>query len=284
MENIAYEIITVTDDDLKNVVPDSDGKRHIVFPKGITCGKQYYITASDIVIEGETSDPKDTVVSLGLYANEILEDGEKRGTFRTYTLFVDGTNVIIRNLTIANSSEDSLQCGQALALYADADNLSLQNCRLIGRQDTLFTGPLPLKEMQKGGFRGPKEFAERRINRQHYSDCYICGDVDFIFGSAEATFENCTVESLFRDKQKEIQGYVTAPSSYEGHKGYVFNKCRFVSADCPKHSVYLGRPWRDYAKACFIDCELGEHIHPDYFHDWNKPQTHETAEFIVCTS
>ena len=37
--------------------------------------------------------------------------------------------------------------GQAIALYADGDRLVIDSCRLIGHQDTLFTGPLPPKEI-----------------------------------------------------------------------------------------------------------------------------------------
>ena len=46
----------------------------------------------------------------------------------------------------------------------------------------------PLLKIQKGGFRGPKVCF--RVNQRHYfKDCYICGDVDFIFGGATALFE-----------------------------------------------------------------------------------------------
>ena len=54
----------------------------------------------------------------------------------------------------------------------------MENCRLIGSQDTLFTGPLPEKEKEPGGFRGPKEFAPRINGRQYYKNTYICGGVD----------------------------------------------------------------------------------------------------------
>ena len=64
-------------------------------------------------------------------------------------------------------------------------------------------------------------------------------------------------------------------------EGYTFRNCRFVSADCPEASVYLGRPWREYAKAIFISCEIGNHIKGEGFHDWNKPLAHETSYYAV---
>lgn len=36
-----------------------------------------------------------------------------------------------------------------IAVYAEGDNLTFKNCRLLGHQDTLFTGPLPLKESSR---------------------------------------------------------------------------------------------------------------------------------------
>ena len=64
---------------------------------------------------------------------------------------------------------------------------------MLGHQDTLFTGPLPMKEKQPGGFVGPTEFAPRIPGRQLYEDCFISGEVDFIFGSAICYFKNCQV-------------------------------------------------------------------------------------------
>lgn len=233
---------------------------------------------------GESS--ADTVLTYDDYANFIMEDGMKRGTFRSYSLFIDAHDVTLRNLTVENASGDSGTHGQAIALYAEGDRLLVDSCRLLGHQDTLFTGPLPPKEAQKNGFVGPKQFAPRINGRQYYRNCYICGDVDFIFGSATAYFESCTIESLKRPlEEHEIQGYVTAASTPEGQEyGYVFSKCSIVSKDCPAGSVYLGRPWRDYAKTVFVDCSFGSHIHPALFHDWNKQSARETVGYAVCRS
>lgn len=239
-----------------------------------------------VTLLGTGENSADTVLTYDDYANFIMEDGTKRGTFRSYSLFIDAHDITLRNLTVENASGDSGTHGQAIALYAEGDRLLVDSCRLLGHQDTLFTGPLPPKEAQKNGFIGPKQFAPRINGRQYYRNCYICGDVDFIFGSATAYFENCTIESLKRPlEEHEIQGYVTAASTPEGQEyGYVFSKCSIVSKDCPAGSVYLGRPWRDYAKTVFLDCSFGSHIHPALFHDWNKQSARETVGYAVCRS
>lgn len=248
-----------------------------VYHEKITIDKPF------VILEGMGKDSGETVLTYDDYANLEMEDKSKMGTFRSYSLLVDAHDVTLRNLTIENASGDSATHGQAIALYADGDRIFVDGCRLLGHQDTLFTGPLPPKEMVKDGFIGPKQFAPRINGRQYYKDCYICGDVDFIFGSASAYFENCTIESLRRFPDEQIQGYVTAASTPDGQEyGYVFARCRIVTGDCPKHSVYLGRPWRDYAKTVFIDCVIGEHIHPALFHDWNKEKARETVFYGIC--
>ncbi len=219
---------------------------------------------------------KDTVISMNRYAKEMLPDGLKRGTFRTQTVFIDADFVTLKDLTIENTAGPGRKFGQAIALYADGDCLTFENVSLLGEQDTLFTGPLPLKTIEPGGFRGPKEFAPRRVGRHLYKNCYIEGNVDFIFGGATCWFEGCELftKAGSMPPDGEIYGYVTAASTPEESKyGYVFKDCRFTS-DCPNASVYLGRPWRDYAKTVLIDCELGPHIHPAGWHDWGKTAAH----------
>ena len=163
----------------------------------------------------------DTVISYDDYALDLMEDGSKRGTFRTYTLFIDTHDVTLQHLTIENASGDSATHGQAIALYADGDRLTIDSCRLLGHQDTLFTGPLPEKERQPGGFIGSKQFAPRINGRQYYKNCYICGDIDFIFGSATAYFEHCTLESLLRTKTSEQSDSVSDTSAFPPIQGYV---------------------------------------------------------------
>lgn len=235
-----------------------------------------------VTLLGTGESPSDTVISYEDYGYEKMPDGTKRGTFRSYTLFVHANDVTLRNLTVENASGDSLTHGQAIALYAECDRFTADSCRFLGHQDTLFTGPLPPKEYEPGGFTGPTQFAPRINGRQYYRNCYICGDIDFIFGSATAYFEHCTLESLRRAKGADDApgGYVTAASTPEGQEyGYVFFECSFVSHDCLPSSVYLGRPWRDFAKVVLLRCTLGAHIHPAGFHDWGKVQAHETVFF-----
>lgn len=235
------------------------------------------ITRPNLTFIGE--DSEETIISTSYGAYDLLPNGKRRGTFRSYTCLIDADNITIKNLTIRNCAGSGDIAGQAIALYADGDMLTLENCCLIGHQDTLFTGPLPPKEIQPGGFIGPKQFAPRRNGRQYYKNCFIQGDIDFIFGSATAYFEACEIYS--NNRGKEINGYVTAPSTKEGQTfGYVFSNCQFTS-DCNSNTVYLGRPWRNFAKSVFLHCEFGEHIKPEGFHDWDKPNSHETTFFAT---
>ena len=141
------------------------------------------ITKPDITLIGEDN----TVIEYDLYARKIVDD-EKLGTFRSYTMLVNADNFICKNITIANTAGFGYEVGQAIALYAEGDSITFEDCRFLGHQDTLFTGPLPFREIERGGFKGPTEFAERRVMHQTYRRCYIEGEVDFIFGSASAYF------------------------------------------------------------------------------------------------
>lgn len=246
-----------------------------IFIKNGTYKERVEITKDNITLIGESCE--NTVITYDYYAFMIMDDGNKRGTFRSYTFLVNANNFSAFNITFENSSGFGKQVGQAIAVYAEGDRITFKNCRMLGHQDTLFTGPLPFKEKQPGGFVGPTEFAPRVAGRQLYEDCYICGEVDFIFGSATAYFKNCTLFAINRNQP--INSYYTAPSTYENQKyGYVFESCHFTG-NCPDRTVMLSRPWRIYAKAVFLNCIMDGQITETGYHDWNKPESHETCYY-----
>lgn len=273
-------------DALAAIPADFNAPVHILLKPGVYHEK-VTISRPYITIEGE--DASSTVITYDDYANMLMKDGSKRGTFRSYTMFLDSHDITLSNLTIRNASAPRSKAGQAIALYADGDKIIVKNCRLESYQDTLFTGPLPPNALSPGGFTGPKEFAPRINGRHYYKDCYICGDIDFIFGSATAYFENCEIASVYSEKLTSKDGnvpvysYATAASTAEGQTyGYVFESCRFTGT-CPDDSCYLGRPWRNFAKTVLLNCYLGSHIKKEGFHDWNKTEARDTifyAEYL----
>ena len=274
----AYRSISAALEAVERCVPDETVPVRVLVAPG-EYRERVEIRRSHVTIEGETADSVRIVGDLG--AKMPSGDGSgldgMLGTFRTYTMLVDADDVTLANLTIENDAGNGREVGQAIALYADGDRLVVDACRILGHQDTLFAGPLPPREVKPGGFIGPKQFAPRRVGRQYYRRCLIAGDVDFIFGGACAYFEGCEIRSLNRDM--DVNGYVTAASTPEGEPyGFVFHGCSFTADEgTAPGSVYLGRPWREWAQTVLIDCWLGAHISPEGWWDWNKPAAHDIA-------
>jgi pectinesterase len=175
-------------------------------------------------------------------------------TFYTYTLLVEANDFYASNLTIQNTAGE---VGQAVALSVFSDKVVIENCNILGNQDTLY--------VSGDG------------NRQYFKDCYIEGTTDFIFGKATALFENCIIHS-------KKNSYITAAATPEGAEfGFVFKNCK-LTADENVNAVYLGRPWRIYAKTVFINCEMGNHIKPEGWHNWSKPEAEKTAYYAEYQS
>lgn len=197
----------------------------------------------NIDIIGEDRDK--TIITYDDHANI-----NKMGTFRTYTVKVEGSDITFKNLTIENNAA---QLGQAVALHTEGDRLKFINCRILGNQDTIYTGA--------------------KFTRLYFKDCYIDGTTDFIFGPSTALFEDCIIHN-------KRNSYVTAASTpKEAKYGYVFKHCK-LTAEPGVDKVYLGRPWRPYAYTLFIECELGKHIVSAGWHNWGKQSNEETARYM----
>lgn len=269
--------------DAFNALPKTDEEAVIYLGAG-TFREKVVLDRANTTIVGEGAEQ--TRIVWGDGALEYMEDIGKRGTFRTATFRTDGSCITLRNMTIENDAAPREKAGQAIALYADGDFFTCEDCSLLGYQDTLFTAPLPPKEVEKNGFIGPKQYAPRVPQRHTYRRCRISGDVDFIYGGAAAWFEGCEIiaDDGRSDRTNLMEGncagYCSAASTPEGQQfGYVFSNCRFTTTNCPEHSVYLGRPWREFAKTVLLHCELGAHIKPEGFDDWGKPRAHEVGLF-----
>ncbi len=223
----------------------------VIFVKKGTYKEKVIIPSwlDNIEILGE--DAESTIITYDDHANIRMEGTEKgMGTFRTYTMKIEGNGITLKNITIENNSA---RLGQAVALHTEGDRLCFINCRLLGHQDTVYTG--------KAG------------TRLYFTHCYIEGTTDFIFGPSTAWFEDCTIKS-------KADSYVTAASTPKDVEyGYIFNRCRLV-ADENAQKVYLGRPWRPYAYTLFMNCELGKHIVPAGWHNWGNTDNEKTARYL----
>lgn len=245
-----------------------------VFEEKLFCEKR------DIYLQG--SGAEQTLLRWADGALHPHADGAPTGTFRSYTAFLGGGRVRVARMTIENAAGDGATHGQSLAVYADARRVYMEDVRLIGHQDTLFCAPLPAHERMARGFYGPRALAPRVPTRQGYRRCYIQGDIDFIFGGADAVFEDCELAS--RELGRAVNGYVAAPSGGPRRLGFVFLGCRFTGA-CAPGTVYLGRPWRPWGKATLIGCALGEHIRPEGWAAWEPNEAEQHAAFaeFQCT-
>ncbi len=236
-----YTTIQEAVNSVRNYRPE---KRTTILIKNGTYREKLVIPASQTNISLIGEDVNRTVITWNDHANI-----NKMGTFRTYTVLVQGEGFTAENITFENNAE---QLGQAVAVHVEADKAVFRNCRLLGNQDTLFTGT--------------------DGSRQYYENCYIEGTTDFIFGPATAWFERCTIHS-------KKDSYITAASTVQDRKyGYVFNHCT-LTADEGVTKVFLGRPWRPYAATVFMHCELGAHILPAGWENWRNIENEKTARY-----
>lgn len=213
-------------------------KEKLVVPQWLT----------NIEICGEDRDK--TIITWDDHANIFMpEIGKGMGTFRTYTLKIQGSRITLKNITIENNSA---RLGQAVALHTEGDCLTFINCRFLGHQDTIYTGNAKC--------------------RHYFKDCYIEGTTDFIFGPSTAWFENCDIFC-------KADSYITAASTPQDvNYGYIFNNCHITTASNVT-KVYLGRPWRDYGYTLFMNCDLPRQIRPEGWHQW-RPEAVKTARYM----
>lgn len=200
---------------------------------------------TQISIVGESAEK--TVITFGDYFSKI--DRGRNSTFYTSTLKVDASDFVLENITIENSAGP---VGQALALHVEGDCCVFRNCRFLGNQDTVY--------------------AAGKFSRQFFYHCYIDGTTDFIFGEATALFEKCTIHA-------KANSFLTAASTAQGKAfGYVFKDCKITAAEGVT-KVFLGRPWRGYAKVAFLNCEMGSFITPEGWDNWSKAENEKTTQF-----
>ena len=256
---------------LKNAAP---GTRIMLAPGVYRC--KIEIASPGVSLIG--SSPEDTKIVWGDYAKKLDESGAEYNTFRTYTAAVLAPDVTFKNITVENDALSPEEKGQEVALTICADRFRAENCRFVSTQDTLFCGPLPTDLIVRyyGFLKDPLRAGGNMF--QVFENCFIAGNVDFIFGCGSVLFDKCEIRSVYDVRG---HGYTAAPAhGYEKKVGFVFNECRFTCEDrVEDSSVYLARPWRDHGKCSFIDCEYGRHISAKGFDSWNDSGRDKTARF-----
>jgi pectin methylesterase-like acyl-CoA thioesterase len=234
-----------------NSVSDTNSKEIVMFINAGVYKEKLVIDKPYITLLSK--DNKEVTLTYDVSAGTIKrkehggDEVTKYGTSgsSSVTILDTGINFKAINITFENRFRAPIEEGngcQAVALKSDGDKNAFINCRFIGHQDTLYAN--------KG--------------RQYYYKCRIEGDVDFIFGGAQAVFEECTIVSL--DRINEIpKGFVAAPSTESNQKfGYLMLNCKLLSNMEGKEIVHLGRPWHPSGaktsitsnivyKNCFMD-------------------------------
>ncbi|XP_009763675.1 probable pectinesterase/pectinesterase inhibitor 34 [Nicotiana sylvestris] len=181
-------------------------------------------------------------------------------TFHTASFAATGAGFIVRDITFENYAGPSKH--QAVALRIGADHAVVYRCNIIGYQDTLYV----------------------HSQRQFYRECDIYGTVDFIFGNAAVVLQNC---SIYARKPMDFQkNTITAQNRKDPNQntGISIHACKIAAAsdlEASKGSfpTYLGRPWKLYSRTVVMLSNLGDHIHPRGWLEWNATFALETLYY-----
>ena len=200
----------------------------------------------------------ESVANVILYyntgASDPLPGGGTVGTQNSASFTINATDFAAFNITFANTYGDGTQ---AVAVLVNNDRAVFKNCRFLGNQDTLYVK----------GSGTPKHY---------FKDCYIDGNVDFIFGSSVAVFDSTVVYA--KSRTNAGNSYITAANTPEGQAyGFVFRN-NIIPENTGATRYYLGRPWQNSTgsnppannKTVFLSPILGTNtIRPEGWSVWD---------------
>ncbi|XP_062085818.1 putative pectinesterase 52 [Humulus lupulus] len=165
-------------------------------------------------------------------------------------------NIVAKGITFENSYNIMMSTGEvtpAVAARIYGDKSAFLDCGFRGVQDTLWdvTG------------------------RHYFSNCYIEGAVDFIFGYAQSYYEktsiNVTVGKM-QNNNVEYIGYITAQgrASAEDSGGFVFEGGSISGSG----QVYLGRAYGAFSRVIFHATNFASIIIPNGWSNFTYAEVH----------
>ncbi len=209
-----------------DAVPANNTTRRTITIKAGTYREIVTIPANKpyITLQGLGSSPSSTVIVNNHWAGGGFPGGSA-------TMFVNGHDAALTNLTVSNDFDESTQTSgqQAVALQLDSDRSILRNVRLLGDQDT---------------------FQINDNARLYVTGSYIEGTVDFIYSGGTAVFNACTIY-----EKRTTGGPITAASTDPAKMyGFLFYKSTITGAT--NNTTQLGRPWRQGAQVLYRESSL----------------------------
>ena len=166
---------------------------------------------------------------------------------------MSGDGFLARDISIENRA--GAEKHQAVALRINADLAALYRCSINGYQDTLYVHSF----------------------RQFYRECDISGTIDFIFGNAAVVFQGCNI--MARMPMPGQFTVITAQSrdTPDEDTGISIQNCSILAApDLYSNSSsvksYLGRPWRVYSRAVYLESYIDDFIDPTGWTQWSDDQ------------
>ncbi len=138
---------------------------------------------------------------------------------------------------------------RAGAMAIIGDKSVFNNCKFIGRQDTLY-GDAGIKAV--------------------FQHCDILGAVDYIYGGMDAVFYQCMLRMNTDSKTDSDQAYLTAAQQTSG-RGYLMYNCTVTSttpgidtaSEYRSKPGYFGRPWSpNTAEVVFYNTVVETTNHP----------------------
>ncbi|RSK46318.1 pectinesterase family protein [Hymenobacter perfusus] len=236
-----------------NAAPDNGTTLYTIFIKQGRYREKITVPATKPFLQLVGESVANTVLTYNDGASTPLPGGGTVGTQNSASFTVNANDFSALNLTFENSYGDGTQ---AVAVLVNADRAAFRNCRFLGNQDTLYT---------KGN----------GTPRHYFRDCYVDGNVDFIFGSSIGVFDNCVVYA--KSRTTVGSSFITAANTPAGQAaGYVFRKTRFP-ANTGATQYALGRPWQNSTgssplannKTVLINSRLSASIRPEGWVTWD---------------
>ncbi|KAL4972602.1 pectin lyase fold/virulence factor [Aspergillus desertorum] len=230
----------------------NDGKDYTIYIQAGTYTEQISITRSGkVTLRGETSFENDytqNLVTIEYDHGELTSAGKDESTPVLYAKKTDGTGLALYNINFRNTHQ---QTANTAALAADfyGSKMAAYGCSFIGYQDTLLAN--------KG--------------TQVFSNCYIEGSVDFIWGFSTAYFHQCYIAANTAGASIAAQ----SRSSSTAAGGYVFDTCYVTytsSYGSTYGQTYLGRPYSEYSIAVYMNSYLDKHISTAGWEEWSTSE------------